>query len=111
MRRLITLFVLLVFASPALSTAEQQLLGAAATSAEPFKLGTFAIEVEPRVGLVLQDKYVVELNATFLKPGDEVVATIDGIGTMWLQVKAETAPAPGTGSYLPPVSTCRKPTP
>lgn len=111
MRRLITLFVLLVFASPALSTAEQQLLGAAATSAEPFKLGTFAIEVEPRVGLVLQDKYVVELNATFLKPGDEVVATIDGIGTMWLQVKAETAPALGTGSYLPPVSTYRKPTP
>ena len=41
MRRLITLFVLLVFASPALFTAEQQPLGAAATSAEPFKLGTF----------------------------------------------------------------------
>jgi 2-keto-4-pentenoate hydratase/2-oxohepta-3-ene-1,7-dioic acid hydratase in catechol pathway len=61
--RLITLFVLLVFASPALFTAEQQPLGAAATSAEPFKLGTFEIEGEPRVGLVLQDKYVVELNA------------------------------------------------
>ena len=57
MRRFITLFVLLVFASPALFTAEQQPVGAAATSAEPFKLGTFEVDGEPRVGLVLQDKY------------------------------------------------------
>jgi 2,4-diketo-3-deoxy-L-fuconate hydrolase len=62
-RRLVALLTVLVVASPALFTAEQQPLGAAATSAEPFKLGTFEIEGEPRVGLVLQDKYVVELNA------------------------------------------------
>ena len=112
MRRVITVLVLLLLASPALFTAEQQQpLGAAARSAEPFKLGTFEIEGEPRVGLVLQDNDVVVLEATFLERGDEVVATIDGIGTLRLPVKAETAPAPGTGSYLPLVSTYRKPTP
>jgi 2-keto-4-pentenoate hydratase/2-oxohepta-3-ene-1,7-dioic acid hydratase in catechol pathway len=40
----------------------------------------------------------------FLKPGETIVATIDGIGTLTLPVVAGPAPPPGTGSYLPPVS-------
>lgn len=45
----------------------------------------------------------------FLKPGDQIVASIEGIGTLTLPVVAEPAPTPGTGSYLPPVSSYRKP--
>ncbi|MCC7123772.1 MAG: fumarylacetoacetate hydrolase family protein [Acidobacteria bacterium] len=44
----------------------------------------------------------------FLKPGEKMVATIDGIGTLTLPVVAGEAPPPGTGAYLPPVSTYRK---
>ncbi|MEZ5286633.1 MAG: fumarylacetoacetate hydrolase family protein [Vicinamibacterales bacterium] len=44
----------------------------------------------------------------FLKPGEKMVATIDGIGTLTLPVVAEDAPPPGTGSRLPPVSSYRK---
>ncbi|HVH26686.1 MAG TPA: fumarylacetoacetate hydrolase family protein [Vicinamibacterales bacterium] len=44
----------------------------------------------------------------FLKPGDKIVAVIDGIGTLTMPVVAEPAPAPGTGSYLPAVSSYRK---
>jgi|TARA_B100002003_G_scaffold215400_1_gene214239 2-keto-4-pentenoate hydratase/2-oxohepta-3-ene-1,7-dioic acid hydratase in catechol pathway len=33
-----------------------------AASAEPFKLGTFQIDVGSRVGIVLQDRYVIELD-------------------------------------------------
>jgi 2-keto-4-pentenoate hydratase/2-oxohepta-3-ene-1,7-dioic acid hydratase in catechol pathway len=44
----------------------------------------------------------------FLKPGDKIVATIDGIGTLTHPVVAEDAPTPGTGSYLPAVSSYRK---
>ncbi len=44
----------------------------------------------------------------FLKPGDEIVASIDGIGTLTLPVVAGPEPTPGTGAYLPPVSTYRK---
>jgi 2,4-didehydro-3-deoxy-L-rhamnonate hydrolase len=44
----------------------------------------------------------------FLKPGDEVVASIEGIGTLTLPVVAGPEPPPGTGSYLPPVRTYRK---
>ena len=44
----------------------------------------------------------------FLKPGEKMVATIDGIGTLTLPVVAEREPAPGTGSRLPPVSSYRK---
>ncbi len=47
----------------------------------------------------------------FLKAGDEIVASIEGIGTLRLPVVAEPAPTPGTGSYLPPVSSYRKPQP
>jgi 2-keto-4-pentenoate hydratase/2-oxohepta-3-ene-1,7-dioic acid hydratase in catechol pathway len=44
----------------------------------------------------------------FLKPGEKMVATIDGIGTLTLPVVAEPQPPPGTGSRLPPVSSYRK---
>jgi 2,4-diketo-3-deoxy-L-fuconate hydrolase len=44
----------------------------------------------------------------FLKPGDRMVATIDGIGTLTHTAVAEPAPAPGTGSYLPAVSSYAK---
>jgi 2,4-diketo-3-deoxy-L-fuconate hydrolase len=44
----------------------------------------------------------------FLKPGDKIVAAIDGIGTLTMPVVAEPAPVPGTGSYLPAVSSYRK---
>jgi len=46
---------------------------------------------------------------TFLKAGDQIVASIEGIGTLTLPVVAEPPPTPGTGSYLPPVSSYRKP--
>ena len=44
----------------------------------------------------------------FLKAGDKIVATIDGIGTLTMPVVAEAPPTPGTGSYLPAVNTYRK---
>jgi hypothetical protein len=44
----------------------------------------------------------------FLKPGDVIEASIEGIGTLRLPVVGEPAPPPGTGSYLPPVSSYRK---
>jgi 2,4-diketo-3-deoxy-L-fuconate hydrolase len=37
----------------------------------------------------------------FLKAGDKIVATIDGIGTLTHPVVQEPPPTPGTGSYLP----------
>ena len=40
----------------------------------------------------------------FLQPGETIVAEIDGIGTLTLPVVAGEAPTPGTGAYLPPVS-------
>ena len=43
----------------------------------------------------------------FLQPGEEIVASIDGIGTLRLPVVAEEAPEPGNGARLPPVSTYR----
>ena len=44
----------------------------------------------------------------FLKPGETIVATIEGIGTLTLPVVAGPAPPPGTGSYLPAVSSYRR---
>ena len=44
----------------------------------------------------------------FLKPGDRIVASIDGIGTLTHTAVAEPAPPAGTGSYLPPVSSYAK---
>jgi len=38
-----------------------------------------------------------------------ITASIEGIGTLTMPVVAEPAPTPGTGSYLPPVSSYRKP--
>ena len=40
----------------------------------------------------------------FLQPGEEIVATIDGIGTLTMPVVSEESPAGGTGARLPPVS-------
>ena len=43
----------------------------------------------------------------WLVAGDEITATIDGLGTLRHKVAAAPAPKPGTGSYLPPVSSYR----
>ncbi|MCZ6677546.1 MAG: fumarylacetoacetate hydrolase family protein [Candidatus Poribacteria bacterium] len=44
----------------------------------------------------------------FLQPGEEIVATIDGIGTLRIPVIGEKAPTGLTGAQLPPVNTYRK---
>jgi 2-keto-4-pentenoate hydratase/2-oxohepta-3-ene-1,7-dioic acid hydratase in catechol pathway len=44
----------------------------------------------------------------YLQPGEEIVATIDGIGTLRMRVVAEEAPAGGTGARLPPVRDYRR---
>lgn len=44
----------------------------------------------------------------FLKPGEKIVASIDGIGSITMPVIGEPAPQGGTGSRLPPVSSYRK---
>ena len=44
----------------------------------------------------------------WLVAGDEITATIDGIGTLRHKVAAAPPPAAGTGSYLPPVSSYRR---
>ena len=45
----------------------------------------------------------------FLQPGEEVVATIDGIGTLRMPVVAEDPPTGLTGAQLPPVKSYRDP--
>lgn len=44
----------------------------------------------------------------FLKPGEKMTASIDGIGSITMNVVAEPPPPVGTGSRLPPISTYRK---
>lgn len=44
----------------------------------------------------------------WLQPGEEIVATIDGIGTLRMPVVAEEAPAGLTGAQLSPVDSYRK---
>ncbi len=44
----------------------------------------------------------------FLQPGEEIVAMIDGIGTLRMPVVAEEAPTGGTGARLPPVRDYRR---
>jgi 2-keto-4-pentenoate hydratase/2-oxohepta-3-ene-1,7-dioic acid hydratase in catechol pathway len=39
----------------------------------------------------------------WLVDGDEITATIDGIGTLHMRVEAAPPPPAGTGAYLPPV--------
>lgn len=39
----------------------------------------------------------------WLVAGDRITATIDGIGTLEMQVEAAPNPGPGTGAFLPPV--------
>ena len=60
MRLTLVLSVLVALANPALLSAQS---GPAASSAEPFKLGTFEIDGYQRVGIVLRDRLVVELDA------------------------------------------------
>jgi 2-keto-4-pentenoate hydratase/2-oxohepta-3-ene-1,7-dioic acid hydratase in catechol pathway len=59
MRRILILVVVGLLASSTLLAAQT---GAAASSAEPFKVGTFEIRGAPRVGLVLRDTLVVDLD-------------------------------------------------
>ena len=58
MRRLLIPILFVLLASPGWSIAQT-----AITSAEPFKLGTFEIAGDERIGLVLNDKVIVDLNA------------------------------------------------
>jgi 2-keto-4-pentenoate hydratase/2-oxohepta-3-ene-1,7-dioic acid hydratase in catechol pathway len=44
----------------------------------------------------------------FLQPGEEIVATIDGIGTLRMPVVGEKAPTGLTGAQLPPVKSYRE---
>jgi 2-keto-4-pentenoate hydratase/2-oxohepta-3-ene-1,7-dioic acid hydratase in catechol pathway len=44
----------------------------------------------------------------FLKPGEVMEASIDGIGTLRMPAVAEESPKGGTGARLPPVSSYRK---
>ena len=56
-------FVLILAALPLLGTGAPHPLSAqAGSSAEPFKVGTFEIDGEARVGIVLRDRLIVELN-------------------------------------------------
>ena len=48
-------FVAWLGASPVLAQGD-------ADSSEPFKLGTFQVDAGPQVGIVVQDRYVIELN-------------------------------------------------
>ena len=50
----------------------------------------------------------VSRRGALLEPGEKMVATIDGMGSITMPVVAEPAPPPGTGSRLPAVSWYRK---
>ena len=45
----------------------------------------------------------------FLQPGEEIVATIDGIGTLRMPVVSENPPTGLTGAQLPPANSYRNP--
>ena len=60
MRHLAIVVTFLSLAAPVGLSAQT---GPEAKSAQPFKLGTFEIEGEPRIGLVLDDKLIVDLEA------------------------------------------------
>lgn len=45
----------------------------------------------------------------FLKPGEVIEATIEGIGTLRMPVVAGKRPTGLTGANLPPVSSYRRP--
>ena len=47
----------------------------------------------------------------FLQPGEQITATIDGIGTLSMPVVSEVEPKGLTGAHLPPVRTYRGPPP
>jgi 2-keto-4-pentenoate hydratase/2-oxohepta-3-ene-1,7-dioic acid hydratase in catechol pathway len=56
-------FVSILVGLAAILHAGQVLAQGDPASVEPFKLGTFQIDARPQVGIVLQDKHVVELDA------------------------------------------------
>ncbi len=56
MRNSLALSVLMTLALPALGSAQVESI------AEPFKVGTFEIDGNPQVGVVLRDQYIVELD-------------------------------------------------
>ncbi len=60
MRLTLVLSVLVALANPALLSAQS---GPMASSAEPFKVGTFQIDGEAFVGLVLRDSLIVDIGA------------------------------------------------
>ena len=60
MRSLAVLLALVVLGSPAPASAQGN---PSITSAEPFKLGTFDIGGDQRIGIVLRDSLVVDLVA------------------------------------------------
>ncbi len=59
MRRIPVVIALIALATPGLALAQGT---AGAQKVEPFKLGTFEIEGEPRIGIVLQDKLILDLS-------------------------------------------------
>jgi 2-keto-4-pentenoate hydratase/2-oxohepta-3-ene-1,7-dioic acid hydratase in catechol pathway len=58
MQRTVLLVAVAILSWPVLSTAQL-----ATSSAQPFKLGTFEIDSEARIGIVLGDELIVELDA------------------------------------------------
>ncbi len=60
MRSFGVLLAVLTLGTPALAAAQGN---PAISAAEPFKLGTFEIDGEPQIGIVLRDALVIELNA------------------------------------------------
>ena len=57
------IWVGLILAVATLGLGTGQVVGQSLTSAEPFKVGTFAIGGTPRVGLVLRDELIVDIGA------------------------------------------------
>ena len=55
-------FIATVVGFVALLGANQVLAQGNATPLEPFKIGTFQIDAGPQVGIVLQDRYVIDLD-------------------------------------------------
>ena len=60
MKPIAILVTLVILGGPAPASAQGD---PSIASAEPFKLGTFEIDGEQRIGIVLQDKLVVDLSA------------------------------------------------
>ena len=55
-------FIATVVGCGALLGASPVLAQGIAAASEPFKLGTFQIDAGPQVGIVVQDRYVIDLD-------------------------------------------------